>query len=328
MKQHLQAGYNQWSGPCLPPNSGKVQHMKKKTKLPESPFRAGYQTETDDLLIRSILNGSSSALEALIKKHQHYIYNLAHKMVLSPFDAEDITQEVLIVLITRLHQFKGKSEFRTWLYRIVMNHVLKKKKSWLETYITDFDNYGDQLAGIADTHLSEVEQRELSEYIEEAKLSCMSGMLLCLPRKQRMVYVLGEILGADHQLGASFLNISPDNFRQQLSRARKDMYAFMNGQCGLINPLNPCRCYRKTRGFIQAGWVDQKTMKFNTSYRSRIAEITRPKTKALDDLVDDRALSVFGDLPFQEKDHLRRLLENKTFVAKLHGLFEMNYPLK
>jgi RNA polymerase sigma factor (sigma-70 family) len=49
-------------------------------------------------------------------------------MTLSPFDAEDVTQEVLIKVITKLSQFKGKSNFRTWLYRITFNHFLKMKK--------------------------------------------------------------------------------------------------------------------------------------------------------------------------------------------------------
>ena len=50
-------------------------------------------------------------------------------MVFYSDEAKDITQEVLIKIITNLSSFKGKSQFRTWVYRIVVNHVLNMKKS-------------------------------------------------------------------------------------------------------------------------------------------------------------------------------------------------------
>ena len=90
-----------------------------------NPFEISYDNSIDLRLIDEALKGSSKSLEQLIKRHQHYIYNVALKMVLSPFDAEDITQEVLIKVVTKLSQFEGKSDFRTWLYRITFNHFLK-----------------------------------------------------------------------------------------------------------------------------------------------------------------------------------------------------------
>jgi DNA-directed RNA polymerase specialized sigma24 family protein len=60
----------------------------------KNPFHTSYNDRDDIELITSAKDGSKSALEAVVKKHQHYIYNVALKMTLSPFDAEDITQEV------------------------------------------------------------------------------------------------------------------------------------------------------------------------------------------------------------------------------------------
>ena len=75
-------------------------------------------------------------------------------------------------------------------------------------------------------------------------------MLLCLDREQRLIYVLGEIFGVTDTVGAELLDTSPDNFRQRLARARRDLHSFMNDKCGLVNQANPCRCARKTAGFI------------------------------------------------------------------------------
>jgi DNA-directed RNA polymerase specialized sigma24 family protein len=59
-------------------------------------------------------------------------------MVFRPHDAEEVTQEVLVKVITKLSTFKGKSTFRTWLYRIAANHVLNMKRRWAETRTTTF----------------------------------------------------------------------------------------------------------------------------------------------------------------------------------------------
>jgi RNA polymerase sigma factor (sigma-70 family) len=289
-----------------------------------NPFHSSYSDQEDSELISLAREGSRVALESLIKKHQHYIYNVALKMTLSPFDAEDITQEVLIKVITNLAKFRNHSSFRTWLYRITFNHFLKMKKVWLEDYITSFDKYGRELSQMADTKLSSIEQFEMKELITEAKISCMSGMLLCLDREQRLIFVLGEIFSIDHMLGADLLEISKDNFRQKLSRARKDLYNFMNDKCGLVKVTNPCRCDRKTKSFIKAGWVDEKKMKYNTAYLRKIYEEIPRKNEDLDDLTEIEYADLFRTHPFQEKDHYKSMISNILSDGKFKEVFNLN----
>ena len=87
-------------------------------------------------------------------------------------------------------------------------------------------------------------------------------MLLCLDREQRLIYILGEIFEVTDGVGSELLDISRDNFRQKLARARRDLHNFMNERCGLVNRANPCRCANKTRGFMQAGYVDPNSLLF------------------------------------------------------------------
>jgi DNA-directed RNA polymerase specialized sigma24 family protein len=61
--------------------------------------------------------------------------------------------------------------------------------------------------------------------VEEARLSCTTGMLLCLDREQRLAYILGEIFEVADVVGAELLEISRDNFRQRVARARRDLHA-------------------------------------------------------------------------------------------------------
>jgi RNA polymerase sigma factor (sigma-70 family) len=60
----------------------------------------------------------------LIARHQAWIYNIVLRMVYNPYDAEDATQEILIKLLNSLSTFEGRSQFRMWLYRIVVNRRL------------------------------------------------------------------------------------------------------------------------------------------------------------------------------------------------------------
>jgi DNA-directed RNA polymerase specialized sigma24 family protein len=56
----------------------------------------------------------------------------------------------------------------------------------------------------------------------------ITAMLMCLDRRQRLAFILGEIFGETSEAGAEAMEVSPDNFRQLLSRARHDLYQFTN----------------------------------------------------------------------------------------------------
>ncbi|HET6327184.1 MAG TPA: RNA polymerase sigma factor, partial [Planctomycetaceae bacterium] len=93
---------------------------------------------TDAGLVELAKNGDRAALEKLVLRHQAWIYNIAVRMVFQSHDAEEVTQEVLVKVITKLSTFKGESKFRTWLYRIVANHVLNMRRSSLEAHDLTF----------------------------------------------------------------------------------------------------------------------------------------------------------------------------------------------
>src|SRR2546426_3824725 len=106
----------------------------------------------DQELIKRVQNGKREALETLITRHQRWIYNIVLRMLYRPHDAEDTTQEILIKLITKLSTFEGRRSFRTWLYRIVVNHVLNVKRLTWEEHL-DFAEYGRALDGTPDLDL-------------------------------------------------------------------------------------------------------------------------------------------------------------------------------
>src|SRR5437588_3755137 len=98
-----------------------------------NPFSDQAETEIEDReLVRRAQAGSRDALERLITRHQAWIYNIVLRMLYWPNDAEDVTQEILIKLVTKLSTFEGRSSFRTWVYRIAVNHILNQKRRSFE----------------------------------------------------------------------------------------------------------------------------------------------------------------------------------------------------
>jgi hypothetical protein len=144
---------------------------------------------------------------------------------------------------------------------------------------------------------------ELKLLVDEAWIGCTSAMLLCLDREQRLAYVLGEIMGATDVLAAEVLGLTRAAFRQRLARARRDLHSFMTAKCGLVDRANPCRCARKTRGFMQRGYVDPRKLLFAREHVERVRDHARRERPAMDGY-DGACTDVYRDQPFYEASGL------------------------
>lgn len=287
----------------------------------ENPFSyTDYKDSADTVLIDKVLNGDKASLNDLLRRHQDFIYNVALKMLNNVADAEDATQEILIKIVTQLSRYdKTKAQFRTWLYRITFNHVLNMKKNQYETVVTDFSTFFGYIDQAPDLAVSEVEENEMAELFEESKIACMAGMIMCLDRMQRLVYIVGEVFSIDHNLAAEIFETTPGNFRQKLSRARKDLYSWMHKRCGLVNMENPCRCKSKTKSFIKAGYVDPKNLKWLSNYKHRMFEMSEAKLDDALDARDEIYKNLYTSHPFKTslkaKDVYETILNNKDFAS-------------
>jgi RNA polymerase sigma factor (sigma-70 family) len=280
-----------------------------KNTVDPHPFGAAHTADdkADTELCARSSDGDVEALAELVRRHRRWIYNLAIRLVLSPVDAEDLTQDALVRIITHLSTFKGKAAFRTWAYRIVVNTFLDGKKRKTEQAMTSFAAFGENLDKLPVEQLmlpAELEP-DRAIIVEDAKIGCMLGMLLCLDREQRIAYVLGEIFQAPSNVAGEILEISPATFRKRLQRARRDLTSFMNEKCGLVNPDNPCRCEKKTRSLIRAGWVDPRRRQFTDRHVSRIRDLAPAQSQALAEYAE-----LFRDHPFLDgPDLAARLTE-------------------
>ena len=284
-----------------------------------NPLADNSPDHEDQSLVLRARSGDHQALEDLVQRHQTWIYNIAIRMLHHPQDAEDATQEILIKVLTRLSSFEGRSSFRTWLYRIVVNHVLNMKRGRVEVQheSIDFAAYGAALDATPDLEVADLKSTsaETDLLATEEMLSCTLGMLLCLDREQRLTFILGAVFEVSDTIAAEVLEITPDNFRQRLARARRDLRNFMNDKCGLVNQANPCRCAKKTRAFIQAGYVDPENLLF---VRERIGEVREaaPKVHEALSTLDEKCAEIFRGHPFYKAPDLAPML--RRLVARTH----------
>lgn len=277
-------------------------------------------SETDTNLVTKAHGGDMDALDALVRRHQSWVFNLALRMVWRREVAEDATQEILIKAVTKLSTFAGLSSFRTWIYRIAVNHLLNVRKSEMEEMAMTFTDMGVSLDRVPDEDLPDQHSLpvETAVLVEEAKLGCITAMLMCLDRRQRLAFILGEVFGEKSEIGAEAMGESAANFRQLLSRARHDLYQFMNDRCGLVNTTNPCRCARKAIGFMRNGWLDANHLQFS---KDRIAQVKDVAPDRLDELqsLDRRHAELYRMQPFLAGPdlaaRLRKILSQSAFGA-------------
>lgn len=285
-----------------------------------NPFQKNYSDSRDVVLVASALSGNRASLTELIEGHQGFIYNIALKMMNNVEDAKDVTQEVLLKLITNLSQYQAeKGKFRTWLYRITFNHILQLKKQPYEQLVSGFEEFFGFIEASPVQELSTEEEEEMQLFIEESMIACMTGMLMCLNREQRLTYIVGQLFEIDHNLAAEIFEITPANFRQRLSRARKDLHQWMHKKCGLVNKENSCRCPKKTKGFIEKGWVNPANLKWQQEYQLQIKELTDHQLEKALLTVDDLYARLYKEHPFkippQAEKIIGDILENDQLAA-------------
>jgi len=80
-----------------------------------------YSRLSDPILVRRTKDGDARALEELCSRHTERIRKVALHVLRDPDDANDAAQESLVKLVQKVHQFRGESQFSTWLHRLVVN---------------------------------------------------------------------------------------------------------------------------------------------------------------------------------------------------------------
>lgn len=203
------------------------------------------KTLGDEELLRQSLAGDEEAFVALYRRWQGRIYRFALQMSGSEATAEDVTQEVFIVLMREGHRFDPmRGTVSAYLYGVARNHVLRRFARdrvfvplATEQDETETDATCNFVSG--DDPLGDLTRTETIEAVRQA--------VLTLPAHYREVVVLCELHEMSYAEAASVLNCAVGTIRSRLHRARAMLVERLRGRRerggSAEQPLSEVRCF-------------------------------------------------------------------------------------
>ena len=194
-----------------------------------SNTRAAFSSQGEEQLIHEAIRGNQKSLDQLFGRYSRALYPTALKLMGNPEDAEDALQDGLLSAFRNLRRFEGRSQFSTWLTRIVINAALMRLRSKRTHPSTSIDAEphadGDESAPvdmIADRAPSPEEiyaSKEVRE-IFERNLKGLSPSL-------RSAIVLRDVEGLSTEEAAETLGVPEGTLKSQLHRARVQLAALL-----------------------------------------------------------------------------------------------------
>ncbi len=173
----------------------------------------------ENLLIEKIKKGDIRSFETLISKYQLYAYNIAYRLMNNEEDAKDVTQESLIKIYKSIKDFNNKSNFSTWLYRIVINschdELRKRKQNTISLHQQNQMDSSEYQIHISDNSLNPekiLEKKERERIVQES--------INELPLPNKTIIILRDIQGFSYDEITQIINEPLGTIKSRISRSR------------------------------------------------------------------------------------------------------------
>ncbi len=271
--------------------------------------------------VEKAISGYSQALEDVLCSVHDMVFNLSLRMLGLVPEAEDATQEILIKVMTHLSSFRQESSLSTWVFKIAVNHLKDYKKGMFAKSPLSFEAYGADITSGREKDVPDLSEGVENSLLEqELKLSCTNVMLQCLDPESRCIYILGTMFRLDSRVAADIFGISPEAYRQRLSRIRKRMAGFLSEYCGLSG-TGVCSCQKRVNYAIATHRLDPVNLVFSSMPECEYATIISC-AKAMEQL--DELSQIFADFPAYRSPEgvvswLKKLIASKNFALVLKG---------
>ena len=258
-------------------------------------------------LVEQATAGDKKALETLITGVQDIVFNLSLRMLGTFADAQDATQDILLKMITHLSSFRGESSFTTWVFSIAANHLKNYKKHMFARYPLSFEYYGDDIENGKIRDVPDLTQNVEKDILaEELKMSCTNVMLQCLDVESRCIFILGTMFKIDSRIAGDILEMTPEAYRQRLSRIRKKMADFLGQYCGEFGK-GGCKCKDRVNYAIQNHRINPLQLDYMTATEIPIQTIMDVKN-AMED-IDDLSQDFSFCKPYQSPERTKHLIQ-------------------
>ena len=277
--------------------------MKKKTN------------EELQALVYKATAGDKKALETLVADVQDLVFNLSLRMLGTFADAEDATQDILLKMITHLSAFRGESLFTTWVFRIAVNHLKNYKKHMFARYAPSFEYYASDIENGNIQDVPDLTQNVEKDLLaEELKMSCTNVMLQCLDTESRCIFILGTMFKIDSRIAGDLLQMTPEAYRQRLSRIRKKMADFLGQYCGEYGS-GKCQCTDRINYAIQNHRINPLQLDYAKAPQIPIQTMMDMKN-AMED-IDDLSQDFSFCKPYQSPERTKHFIQEFLASAQL-----------
>lgn len=172
-----------------------------------------FGNKSEKELILKAKSGDKHAFRALYDEHIGRVYALCYRLTGEKGMAEDAAQEVFIQLWRKLNNFDGQSQFSTWLHSVTANitiSYMRKQKGWVQ-----------RMFNLESSGISEMTAQSSSTDID------LEALVIRLPERARMVFVLHALEGYRHEDIANMLNMAVGSSKAQFFRAKQLLKGFM-----------------------------------------------------------------------------------------------------
>ncbi len=179
------------------------------------------QEKSDQQLIHAATKGDKAAFSALVNRYEEMVYKFSYKVCRDRDKAEEALQDTFVNMYRSLSSFDGRSKLSTWLYRIVTNNCLMKRRrrkldDLLESYdepsVTDQGTMAHHVPRWDETPVDILMNNELGEVLDTA--------IQKLPMDYRVVFILRDVEENSNEETAKILGISVEATKSRLRRAR------------------------------------------------------------------------------------------------------------
>ena len=200
---------------------------------------------SDEEVVRRVLDGETALYELLMRRHNQRLYRVARAILRDDAEAEDVMQDAYVRAYQNLASFEGRAKFVTWLTRIAVHEALTRSRRRLRFQALDpsDESNGEIMQSPPSSTRSPEQQaydRELAAVFEKAVSS--------LSEDHRLVFMLRDVEGMTTEETAHCLNLTEENVKVRLHRARaglrKRLYRVVGATAARCFQFHAIRCDR------------------------------------------------------------------------------------
>jgi len=171
----------------------------------------------DEEVVRRVLDGETALFELIMRRYNQRLYRVARAILRDDAEAEDVMQDAYVRAYGHLSQFAGRSQFATWLTRIAIHEALARVQRRKKTDQLGANEWhdGEGEMNIPATALNPEEQLSASELGR-----ALESAILSIPEQYRLVLMIRDVAQLSTTETASALDLSEENVKVRLHRAR------------------------------------------------------------------------------------------------------------